>query len=165
MAREKRQLGLRALECALDRTRDAQTREEETAFYASVAEVVWWLTMLDEALWATKRNGEQYASVRSSDEGGSILLGVRYARNRQVHDTEVTAMQGNPLLALEEPDGDRWVWRSLDDEGVPPYDPREGDWGREGERVYQRQMAGGAIVPTLELAASFLNEWIVKMPD
>ena len=160
MAREKRQLGLQALDWALDRTRDAQSNEDEDVFYAYVAEVVWWLTMLDETLWSAHNDGVPYESARSSDAGGSFLLGIRYARNRQVHDTEVTAMQGNPLLARETRDGERWVWRSVDDEGVPPYTPREGKWGQLGEEVYQNEMAGTAIVPTLERAAAFLSTWI-----
>jgi hypothetical protein len=160
VAREKRQLGLRALDLALDRTREAQATEDEAVFYACVAEVVWWLAMLDETLWSTQRHGLPYESVRSSDPGGSVLLGIRYARNRQVHDTEVTAMQGNPLLTRETGDGARWVWRHVDDEGVPPYTPREAKWGPLGEKVYQTAMAGAAIVPTLDAAASFLAGWI-----
>lgn len=162
MAREKRQLGLQALDWALDRARDAQDNGDEDVFYASVAEVVWWLTMLDETLWSSNNDGTSYESARSSDAGGSFLLGIRYARNRQVHDTEVTAMQGNPLLARETYDGSRWIWRSVDDEGVPPYSPREGKWGKLGEQVYQDEMAGNAIVPTLDRAAAFLRTWIAE---
>jgi hypothetical protein len=160
VAREKRQLGLQALDRALDRTRGTQDNEDEDAFYASVAEVVWWLSMLDETLWSTHSDGVPYESARSADTGGTFLLGIRYARNRQVHDTEVTAMQGNPLLARESRDGERWIWRSVDEEGVPPYTPREGKWGQLGEQVYQEEMASTAIVPTLEAAAAFLSRWI-----
>jgi len=163
MAREKRELGLQALERALDRAGEAQSNGHEDVFYASVAEVVWWLTMLDEALWSTHNDGATYQSARSSDPGGTFLLGIRYARNRQVHDAEVTAMQGNPLLAREARDGERWVWRSVNDEGVPPYTPREGKWGLLGEQMYQNEMAGIAIVPTLERAAAFLSTWITTL--
>jgi hypothetical protein len=160
VAREKRLLGLQALDWALDRARDAQDNDDNDVFYMSVAEVVWWLTMLDETLWSTHNDGVPYESARSSDAGGIFLLGIRYARNRQVHDTGVTAMQGNPLLARETRDGERWVWRSVDDEGVPTYTPREGQWGQLGEQVYQDEMAGTAIVATLEHAAAFMNTWI-----
>lgn len=163
MAREKRELGLLALDSAIHRAQKAQSRSDEVSFFASVAEAMWWMTMLDEALWSTHNSEDGYESARSSCHEGMQLLGLRYARNRQVHDTEVTGMQGNPLLAGNETNGGEWTWRSLDAPGVPPYTPQGSRWGEIGERAYRDRMATREVVPTLEEAARFLDTWVEEL--
>ncbi len=161
MAREKRELGLLALESAINRARKAQTETDEIAFFASVAEAVWWLTMLDEALRTTHSDGVDYETARNS-ETGDLFPGLRYARNRQVHDTRVAGMQGNPLLAGNQAGNIEWRWRSLEAGGVPRF-KRRGRRGGAGERAYRESVAGREIVPTLEDAARFLESWIGKV--
>ena len=163
MAREKRQLGLQALELAIRRAHEAQAKGDEISFFAPVAEAVWWLTMLDETLWGTEHDDASYKSVRCSSRGGVLLLGLRYARNRQVHDTQVTGMQGNPLLGQDDTPGDPWRWRSLDAPGVPTYEPKEGRWGKKGEQAYCDLMVTHEVLPTLEEAVRFLDSWIEKL--
>jgi len=163
MAREKRELGLLALDSAILRSEDAQLGADEISFFASVAEAMWWLTMLDEALWPTHLANVSYKSARDSSPGARLLLGLRYARNRQVHDTQVTGMQGNPLLGPDNAHNDAWRWRSLDAPEVPPYEPREDRWGEKQEQVYRDFMATNEVLPTLLSAANFLNDWIDKL--
>jgi hypothetical protein len=158
---EKQQLGVHAMRSAIERARAAQDSADEKSFYASVAESVWWMTMLDETLWKTVFDGSDYQSVRDSCPGGLLLLGLRYARNRQVHDVEVTAMQGNPLLARRDTgSGEGWRWRAVDAEGVPPFTPKEGKWGEKGEAVYRDLLADRPILHTLDNASRFLEKWI-----
>lgn len=164
MAREKRELGLLAVESAISRAREAQSGADEISFFASVAEAVWWLTMLDETLWKEKYDGVSYESIRYSSPEGVLLIGLRYARNRQVHDTKVTGMQGNPLLGQDDAGSDPWRWRSLDARGVPAYEPQEGRWGENGEQVYRDLMATHEVLPTLQRAAGFLDHWIGELP-
>jgi hypothetical protein len=163
LAREKRQLGLTAMYSSIERVRVAQADVDDEAFYASVAEAVWWLATLDESLWGTEIGGRNYESVRESCREGVLLLGVRYARNRQVHDVEVTAMQGNPLLGSQSRNGLPWTWRSLDADGVPPFTTRESEWGRRGESTYIELMSGMAVLDTLEAASGFLNYWVEEL--
>ncbi len=125
-------LGLQALELAIRRAHEAQARGDEISFFAPVAEAVWWLTMLDETLWGTAYDDASYESVRCSSRGGVLLLGLRYARNRQVHDTQVTGMQGNPLLGQDDTPGDPWRWRSLDAPGRPYLRTERRSVGQEG---------------------------------
>lgn len=160
MAREKRELGLLALDSAILRAEEAQLGADEISFFASVAEAMWWLTMLDESLWRTAQGDASYESARDSSHGGALLLGLRYARNRQVHDTQLTGMQGNPLLGHDDTRSDPRRWRSLDAPGVPTYEPQEGRWGEKSEQVYSDLMATLEVLPTLREAASFLNAWI-----
>ena len=162
MAREKQQLGLRALDSAMRRAQQSQSGADEISFFGFIAEAMWWLTMLDEALWKTYIGGVTYESARASHVG-DLLTGLRYARNRQVHDTRVTGMHGNPLLAEGEAGSCQWRWRPLNANGVPPFKPR-GRRGRDGEQAYQDLMADREILPTLEQAAGFLNTWIEQLP-
>lgn len=157
MAKEKRELGLLALGSAIDRAREAQSDADTITFFASVAEAMWWVTMLDETLWQT----DSYESNRASDTG-DLLLGIRYARNRQVHDAKVTGMQGNPLLARTRANGEPWSWRLLDDPEVPAYEPR-GVWGERGEHAYRDRMATHEVLSALVIAADFLNAWVGEL--
>jgi hypothetical protein len=143
---------------AIDRAFMAEDDADEEAFYAAVSEVVWWITMIDETLWGWKSDGVRYEEARGKSDDGLLVLGLRYARNRQTHDVAVTAMQGNPLLPLRSTGP--WRWRGLRDEGVPPYTPREGAWGRESERVYRDRVAGAKVTEVLSGAARFLTESI-----
>lgn len=163
MAREKRELGLFALESAVRRAQKAQSRADEVSFFASLAEAMWWMTMLDEALWGTHNSEVGYESARSSCHEGMHLLGLRYARNRQVHDTEVAGMQGNPLLAGNETNGGEWTWRSLDAPGVLAYAPQGSRWGEIGEQAYRDRMATREVLPTLEEAAGSLDAWVKEL--
>lgn len=163
MAREKRVLALAAMNSSIERVDMAQVKADEEVFYASVAEAVWWLATLDESLWRTKIGGCDYESARESCCEGRLLLGIRYARNRQVHDVEVTAMQGNPLLSSQPPNDPPWTWRALDAEGVPPFEPREGKWGAKGESAYVELMSGTPVLDTLEAASGFLTCWVDKL--
>ena len=157
MAREKMQLGLQGVNWAIDRSRDAERTGEELLFFASVAESLWWLTMLDESLWKTASVHRPYPAYRDSHEKGSVILGLRYARNRQVHDAEVTGMQGNPLLNSQAERG--WIWRSPEEPDVPEYQPA-GEWGMLQEKVYREDLSGNPIIETLEKASTFLESWI-----
>lgn len=96
LAREKRQLGVRAMGRAIERARAAQAPSDAESFYSSVAEVIWWIAMLDETLWNTERDGMGSTGAPEDRFPGVLLLGIRYAGNRQVHDADVTGMQGNP---------------------------------------------------------------------
>ena len=54
--------------------------------------------------------------------------------HRQVHDLDVTGMQGNPLLGSPSSGAQgAWLWRHLDDPGMPIYSPKEGAWGTYGK--------------------------------
>lgn len=139
-------------------------KPNEVSFFASVAEAVWWLTMLDEPLWGTHIAGEGYEWARDSSPHGSLLVGIRYARNRQVHDTRVTGMQGNPLLVGVGANDGKWRWRSPTSPGVPPYKPKsEAGWGKQGEDIFRDAMATLEVLPTLEDAAEFLNDRIAQL--
>lgn len=164
MAEEKRQLGVEAMLQAIGRTRDAQSFGNKESFYASAAESLWWLTMLDETLWSSTYDDGDYVTVRECSDEGRHLLGMRYARNRQVHDVDVTGMQGNPLLARQDTQSDHvWLWRALEGEGVPPYTPKEGEWGKRGETVYRDALASHPILETLDAASHFLQERIALL--
>ena len=158
MAQAKMQLGLQGMKWAIDRSRSAERTGNELLFFASVAESLWWLTMLDESLWKTVDERGPYPQYRDSNSEGSLLLGLRYARNRQVHDAEVTGMQGNPLLTSQAETA--WVWRSPEEPDVPPdYEP-EGERGILQEKVYRQDLAKNPIIETLDKASAFLEGWI-----
>ena len=161
MAQEKRQLGLAAMKWAIERSHSAQESGDEESFFASVAESAWWITMLDETLWKTTDERGPYQDFRDSSPDGSLLGGLRYARNRQVHDVEVTGMQGNPLLTRRNNEaGGGWFWRALDAPGVPIYKRQNGRWGKIQEDSYRKDLADHPILDTLGRAAHFLELWV-----
>ncbi|GBE22310.1 MAG TPA: hypothetical protein ENH00_04695 [Actinobacteria bacterium] len=142
MAEDKRQLTVQAVHWAIDRAEAAQGRSDQTGFHVAVGEALHWITVLDQALFKSKEWGDAYAAERESDDQGAVILGLRYARNRQVHDTDLTGMQGNPLIAPL--DGNElWVWRSLDDPEVPAdYLPVD-EWGEKGDGGHEKLPVGG----------------------
>jgi len=74
-----------ALDIAERRIGDARsvedTRLDPYGIPQSVAEAVFWLAAVDEALWPV----QGYAEVRDSHDGGRLLPGIRLARNGAVH--------------------------------------------------------------------------------
>lgn len=151
-------MGLDSLGSAFERAERAHAEDLENGFYAAVAESVWWATAVDEAMWKLDVLGDSYVNVREDSDDGKLLPGIRYARNRQVHDLEVTGMQGNPLLGSPASDARNfWLWRHLDDPGVPSYSPKEGVWEKHGESVYVSYLAGTPIIDSLHRVKSFLS--------
>lgn len=76
MAREKQQLALRAQDSAMQRAQESQSGADEMSLIRLVAEAVWWLTMLDEALWEIHNDSVAYESARASHVG-DLLTGLR----------------------------------------------------------------------------------------
>lgn len=162
MAEDNRRLGLLALEAAISRCHSAQQSENYSDFFSATAEAVWWATMLDETLWGETVDGKEYEAARASDPDGRLLLGLRYSRNRQVHDIGITGMQGNPLLKRGDGDGwEGWLWRDLADENIPQdFKPKEGHWGPIQESAYAEDLAKRPIVETLARSECFLRRCI-----
>ena len=92
--REKRDLAMRALCSALQRSLDARIRGSVEDLFAPLSEALWWVTVLNDSFWFWNTDGSRYPSARDPDEGGQLLIGLRYARNRLTHDVDVTGMHG-----------------------------------------------------------------------
>lgn len=155
MAEDNRQLALVSMDAAIARVFRSIDAADEEAFYASVAESLWWITTLDEALWELTVNGVEYEEYRLGCERGRLIPGLRYARNRQVHDVLVTGMQGNPLLNLKL----TWIWRRLDEDEVPDWVP-ETKRGEEQQTAFDHGLAENLIYPSLADAAAFLTKTV-----
>lgn len=155
VARENRVLGITALNEAIARVEGALTSADGQAFFASVAESLFWIALVDETLWEIPG----YEDARSKTADGHVIQALRYTRNRQVHDWQITGLQGNPLLA-ENPRMPE-TWRDLaDPEIASRYKPTKRD--RPGEEIYRDTMVGEPVLPALLRAAEFLTIAVSK---
>lgn len=156
MAKEKQELARKGIFDAIERTRAAAQMENPLSFFTGVAESLWWITTLDEAL-RTTHAAEDYETRRDSDPVGRVIPGLRYARDRLVHDAFATGMQSNPLLPESVPPP--WRWRHLNDPELPKFVPQS-PWGREvALPIYEDLLAESDILEILDKAASFLDEF------
>jgi hypothetical protein len=76
------QLCPRGLRDASERLRVVQGADDELATAAAITEAVMWCCSLDDLWWHDPR----YGAIRDADEGGRLFPGLRWARNRGIHE-------------------------------------------------------------------------------
>lgn len=153
MAKDKRELARWALSTAFMRTKLFADKEDARAFFASGAEILWWITTLDEAI---RRTNREYEERRDADDGRRVIPGLRYVRDRLIHEAYATGMQGNPLLPDAAPPP--WSWRPVDDPELPEFTPQSKRGQEVGLPVYQELLAETEIIKTLAVAVGFLED-------
>lgn len=127
--------------------------------YATAGESLLWLAILEESLWPPKGTEERrcYERRRAEDGRGRVAQGLRYLRNRLVHE-QVVSVEESQLDGLMFPlkfplRFDRWIfrWRA----GLPAPTPRHrasDRYAAEEFAVYEASLAGQPTHHTLELA-------------
>jgi hypothetical protein len=130
--------------------------------FQPLGETLMWIVALED-LVISHCGG--YVQQRDADADGTILPGIRYARNAMVHGELVVstvfasggAMLGAAMLgtfALGEGPSVRWNARSS-----IGFTPRSANSRRviQQERSYDNEMVGRDVVPLLSAALNFLQ--------
>ena len=157
--REKRSLAIEAMHAALTRAEDLRQRGVVEGLFAPLAEALWWITVLDESYWKSEETA--YDAYREAHASGVLVHGLRYARNRLIHDIDITGMHGLITTPFQWPINfpvnfgptDRWVWRRVDD--LPP----PGRQNDDGQAAYRESLEGQEVEGTLRAAAGLLAEY------
>lgn len=115
----------------------------ESAFYVALFESLNWAVTVDERLWQEWHGviAEPKAWYREI-EYGEAMRGIRFARNRVHHQwsaaIELPAAAQDRTLLRAHAFSWTWAWP------LPPGRPDS-----EGERIYEKQLAGEPVVTTL----------------
>lgn len=160
IVKERLERAFEALDGALHRVDLAEPERR----FAPLAETVLWIDIINTTFW--KENQEGYSKARCADPAGKMIEGLRYARARLVHDIlvygmhEVTFHNGDFDAAdFDHRDFDvgtpLWTWRDTD---------RLPDWDRDQreKRIYQADLEGHEVEPTLRAMVTFLKGYSVN---
>ncbi len=117
--------------------------------YASVAETLFWIDIVDEQLKCKYQPHYEATLVDQAEDVGPMLNGQLYARNRITHEVDQV---GYLLATAKGPDGfgANWTWQSLP--------PRPRDRQADGHRAYEVALAGRDVVATLLSVTMFLGQ-------
>lgn len=80
-------LNINAAEEAFNRLEVASENLDKSKVYASVGEVLMWVTNIDD--WHKFHRPKEYKHIKKKDDGGSLLFGFRFAYNSIKHNMEV----------------------------------------------------------------------------
>lgn len=127
--------------------------------FGPIGECLMWLVTLDDALLSVAG----YETLRNQDPDGSVLPGIRYARNAFVHgELVVTTLYVNPgamlgamvlgTAMLGQGPFIGWVARSAIN-----HVPKSGKYLSQQEQSYDAEIAGHDVIAPLQRAFSFLR--------
>lgn len=146
-------LALAAFEEACDRL--SERRHSVETAYAPAAEALFWTSVCDEGYEAML--GETvYRNSRDADTDGSVVLGVRWARDRMTHQralvveknygSELGSMVvGRAVLGTV----DHMKWALAGD--IPP------GRSKAGQEIYKEKLQGRAVSETIEACRRWFN--------
>ncbi|GAA4010689.1 hypothetical protein GCM10022247_36150 [Allokutzneria multivorans] len=153
-------LALRALDAAAQRL--ALQRHDVEQAYAAVGEVLFWARSRDEGF--EKLFPSTYRAARQSDDEGSLLPGIQWARNRighqravvinKHHGTEVGFwVLGEGVLGTR----DHMMWSPV--AAIPP---GTSPFGRD---VYESRLAGRDVMEAVNAACMWLARAREQFPS
>ncbi|MFI5036671.1 MAG: hypothetical protein ACHQFZ_10760 [Acidimicrobiales bacterium] len=133
---------------ALERVRDTGWNDPLGA-YASVAETLFWIDVVDEQLKRKHRPHYEATLADQPEDVARMLKGLLFARNRITHEVDEVAYL---LATAKGPDGfaANWTWQPL----PPRPDERQGALHSDYEAV----IAGRDVVDTLLIVTVFLGQ-------
>jgi len=117
--------------------------------FAATAEALMWTVVLDD--WYSQDHPAQYEEMKTGMK--SLLLGLRWARNRSLHDFAL-------LTGFVPP---RWPSRSGDGGIYPGWQHRDllpVPEGRYGEKQYDARVAGHALLDPIDEVAKWFEGWV-----
>ena len=151
---------LDAADQALSRLSAAVQNDLHQAF-APLGEVLWWIAIAEDLVGGHDPSYRDHQSGRQ----GQVLLGLRHARNIVAHGVNPARVLASEISFFPEAwERDRWLrlapatltWAGTED--LPPtHDDRH--VSRKLDRAYESELAGEAVVPTLQEAIKYLNGW------
>lgn len=121
--------------------------------YAATGELLMWLIAADDALQGHPIGGEAYkAWRRESPDRRFLLLGLRYVRNRVIHESRAWEQKFEGIYT-ERYYGHygAWVWMEL----PPPQKERH----NEQFEAYNARVRGRAVLDTALEALDELRDW------
>lgn len=120
--------------------------------YPPLVEVLWWASAIDEQLWADA----DYEQRRDADQSGRVLPGVRFARNRANHF--LAAVQtDDPAFTLDLSRLDEARLDLVELKWARAEDLPTGRVDENGQRAYERFMAGRPVLDTVKEVRSWLH--------
>lgn len=132
-----------------------QLQEDEDAALKAVAEAIAWACALDEYF---KQSDRAYEACRDDDRNGELMRGVRYARNRALHQfaavVEITDGAALPMV-FEAP---LWEFSWRPAARLPP--PTPGRDNAVQRAIYEDKLAGVPVRFTLDA----LQVWFASVP-
>jgi hypothetical protein len=132
------------------------SRVQGNEYRLALAESCWWMSAIDEQLEADPHN--RYKSRRNSSDDGRHLLGIRFARNHQLHAL-VRFGRGNVRPFLASSNDDYLLFISSPYRWVPESEvPRGVRDDAKLRKDYASTLAGKEIDDTLRSALRWLNE-------
>lgn len=144
---------------AMDRflTTTRQRNLGPETYFVPITEALWWAASVDEGY--EKLYGQPYRDARDKDARGSLLLGVRYARNRGGHQRALVVehRKGGLTVPIRLPmsiPGPSFRWRSVGN--LPPAD--RGYEFPTGKASYEKNLAGKLASETLSNVADWFDQ-------
>ena len=147
---------------ALKRLEAASATAEE--MFISLSEALWWAVSVDDGFEDLARNDQSYRpnvgdyqAARNNDTEGQVLRGLRYARNRCVHQRASVTSAWSPTVTALMKKGDGLPsisWRKSAD--LPSPDPRFENKTLRAE--YDRLLAGWAADEALWAAKIWFEQ-------
>jgi hypothetical protein len=124
------------------RLQTALGQRDMRSWYAALGETLWWIVALDDHYRQLGR--ARYESYRDDDPRGSVLPGLRFARNKVGHQLTllVTDPNGGNVRRPSADGGvrlDQLVWRESEQFPAP------GDPQHPQRHCYDRRLANNAV--------------------
>jgi hypothetical protein len=153
------QWAVRALQDSCERvaqSKNALIEDEFWAFdpaavFASTAEALMWTVMLDK--WYSRDHTSEYEKMKT--EMQSLLRGLRWARNRTLHDFALLTgfVQRRDLAGAKTKIHPGWQHPQ---DVLPAVDPKHDD----GVKQYEARVAGRALEEPIREVARWFEGWV-----
>jgi hypothetical protein len=136
-----------------DHFRETRMQEHEESALKAVTEALMWACLLDETL--EKQNPSAYPKFRDNDRAADVVRGVRYARNRAVHQAaEFLKLTGGAAMPHPFPAPlFEFIWRPVAE--LPPADP--GKDSPKQRASYEKALVGIPVRFTLLALQDFFK--------
>jgi hypothetical protein len=118
------------------------------SMFAATAEALMWVVMLDD--WYGRDHPEDYQQLKT--EMGSLLSGLRWARNRTLHDFALLTGFVRGRRKVHDTIHPGWQYRDV----LPAADPKFD----RGARQYDGRVAGRPLLEPITEMTNWFEGWV-----
>lgn len=154
------ELNVYAVNCAFDRLERALDPLNNNEIYASVGELLLWITNIDD--WHEEHQGKEYKERKRSNCVNNLLYGIRFAYNSLKHNMDVLQLpkvSGGFTLPFTLPftiEQINVLWICNEEIDVTPHENKY-RWVRKQRVNYKNHLENKKVLDTLRKAYEFLE--------